>query len=408
MRAQVLEGDVRATLATLPASSVHCVVTSPPYWGLRSYLPRAHPLKALEIGQEATPEAYVATLVDVFREVRRVLHPSGTVWVNIGDSYAATGKSGGGAQGAQWSESGADYVGPRGGKWRPAPEGLKPKDLCLIPERLALALQADGWWIRSRICWAKRSPMPESVSDRPTSAWEHVWMLAKSARYFWDAEAVKQPAQSDHASGNGFTGRQGGADYQARTGGRGTEDQWSDVGGLANLRNFWLLGPEPYAEAHFATFPSEIPKRAILAGTSARGCCPRCLAPWVRIIERDGQSSVERARERGHAPKAQKSEHYAPQNLDYAGHHEDNMRLVRTVGWEPTCDCPTRSDNSDECDFEPPAPVPCTVLDPFAGSGTTLAVAIELGRRALGCELNPAYLRQIEDRTRITPGLQLA
>jgi DNA modification methylase len=323
MSIQVLHGDVRETLRQIPSGTVQMCVTSPPYWGLRSYLPKDHPDKAREIGQEKSPEAYVETMVGVLREVKRCLHDSGTLWLNVGDSY--NGSCGtGGATAKQSTNAGSFHE----GGIKDAP-GLKPKDLCGIPWRLVLALQADGWYWRSCIVWHKRSCMPESVTDRPTNSWEPIFLLAKSQRYFYDAEAVKekQADASEERARYGWNGRTDDGSNGARTGSSFKRMAESGEGmatipadGMRNQRNVWSLSPEPYSEAHFATFPTEIPKRAILAGS--------------RVGD--------------------------------------------------------------------------TVLDPFGGSGTTGAVALELGRNAILCELNPQYLPLIRKRTHVTPGLALA
>ena len=200
---RILQGDALAVLRTLPAESVHCCVTSPPYFGLRDYgVPG-------QIGLELSYPDYVARLLEVFREVRRVLRSDGTLWLNIGDSYATgAGKvgecPGGGKQGERWkgyrgghdaSPKHADgAIGPMTQANRLPQPGLKPKDLMMIPARVALALQADGWYLRSDIIWAKPNPMPESVTDRPTKAHEYLFLLSKSERYFYDYEAIKEPA----------------------------------------------------------------------------------------------------------------------------------------------------------------------------------------------------------------------
>lgn len=262
---RILVGDCLEVLRTLPAESVHMCVTSPPYYQLRDYQTSG------QIGLEASPVAFVQKLVDVFREVWRVLRPDATCWINIGDSYAGSGK---GPSNSIQGE--AAQIGPSAQKKR----GLnnlqdtptrwvstvgKPKDLLLIPFRLALGLQEDGWYVRSDIAWCKRSCMPESVQDRPTSAWEHVFLLSKQARYYYDADAVREESVSDHASGNGYARPE-----RLSLGGRGQEAPW-EVQPMRNQRNFWLLGPEPFSEAHFAVFPSEIPRRAILAGCPEGG-----------------------------------------------------------------------------------------------------------------------------------------
>lgn len=354
---QILHGDALTMLRTLAAGSVHCIVTSPPYYGLRDYgtatwidgdpacnhrpgsarrvgattlgggtATTGHQQEGYrstcgkcgarrrddQIGLEPDVYAYLARLVGVFDECRRVLRDDGTLWLNVGDSYAS-GKGtclnpGGGPK--SYIQEKSRFPLDRGSAMTLRKSGLKPKDLIGVPWRVALALQAAGWWLRSDIIWAKRAPMPESVVDRPTRSHEHVFLLSKSARYYYDAEAVKDPGKT----------------------------------GSRNLRDVWWLSPEPY-QAHSATFPTEIPRRAISAGTSAYGCCPTCGAPWGRV----------------------------------------------PLGWAPTCACP------------PNDPEPCTVLDPFVGSGTTLAVAVGMGRRVIGIDLNADYLALAERRMGYVP-----
>lgn len=344
MTVTVHHGDCRDVLPTLPAESVHCVVTSPPYFGLRSYLPEGHPDKPQEIGAETDTQAYVDTMVAVFRAVRRALRPDGAAFLNIGDCYAGGGNGG----------------------------ALKPKDLCLIPWRVALALQEDGWWVRSTIAWTKSAPMPESVADRPTSAWEPILLLAKSERYFWDGEAVREGAAS--------TGRACGpkADRSRKDGGR-TGIARGD--GLSrNLRNVWSLGPDPYAGAHFAVMPREVARRCIKAGTSERGCCPHCGAPWARVVANGEKRSA------GGAMRAMAGVRKRQGASGVFATGEYRTRV--TVGWRPSCTCPGHD------------PIPCTVLDPFFGAGTTGVVAAELGRHCIGIELSEANCRLASDRLR--------
>jgi DNA modification methylase len=367
---RILIGDVLDGLRTLDAGSVQCCVTSPPYWGLRDYGVDG------QIGLEPTPEAFVAKMVEVFREVRRVLREDGVCFLNIGDSYA-TGTTANRQQspnpgvGANCPEA-QNSVARIG-----TPAGLKTKDLCMIPWRVALALQADGWYLRSVIVWAKKSPMPESVTDRPTSSWEPIFLLAKGERYFYDAEAVKE--QSIHAGAvvtneagkNGDMGKYG----ATRTG--FMKEGGVEVAATRNQRNVWHLGPEPYKESHFACFPTEIPRRAILAGTSEKGACPDCGAPWKRITTRE-----KLTRERPNDFTKRDGE-------EGTGNSCANTVAgvaTTTLGWEPTCKCGN------------PNTVPCVVLDPFLGSGTTIAVARTLGRHGVGCELNPAYAELARER----------
>ncbi|WP_258002870.1 site-specific DNA-methyltransferase [Janthinobacterium sp. AD80] len=336
-------GDVREQLRALPAESVHCIVTSPPYWGLRDYGVDG------QIGLEATPAEFIAVMVDVFNEARRVLRADGTCWINMGDSYAtgagAVGRApGGGDQGERFIRRGMVNTQPN----RKKLEGFKPKDLCMMPHRLAIALQDAGWWVRQDIVWSKPNPMPESVRDRCTKSHEYIFLLTKSANYYYDAEAIKEPAAgaADHprnsfgtkdyevpgqkpqkrtARGVGFGH---GTDADARQRGRvmacskddGRDEQGlrtaARMGGgagfredpaarpdMRNKRSVWTMATHSFAEAHFATFPPELPEICIRAG------------------------------------------------------------------------CPPSG----------------TVLDPFFGAGTTGLVADRLQRDCIGIELNPAY-----------------
>lgn len=590
MATRILIGDVRAMLATLPDESVHCVVTSPPYYGLRDYgtatweggdpghehdrvgarggrggsgapgkqtagaFPSTVPASVCscgakrmdaQIGNEPTLAEYIAGMVEVFREVRRVLRADGSVWCNIGDSYSTT----------------STYAAPRtsAGEFgrvssprqpKPSiPSGLKPKDLMMVPARLALALQqpfyagrikneadriwlaamidaegcmfihkrkagdgnhseyvkADGttsrysrtkdtfgsglevantslaivercqkitgqgsicsqspdqnnrrkqtiyrwnmrsnecrevvrevypflvakqqqariligcpnageaaaaahqamiglhngeqtaidfpvpasmwepgWYIRKDIIWAKKNCMPESCTDRPTSSHEHIFLLTKAATYFFDGEAVRENAVSDHASGNGYDRPE-----RISVGGRGQKAPWNDIGGTRNVRDVWTINPAPFPEAHFATFPPELPERCIKAGTSEHGCCPSCGAPWRRTITKGAPDLDAQRAAGGDANGA-----YAGQSIK--GHDQvgvqnasdvkrrilEGMRERSTTGWQPTC----------ACDALPL--VPAVVLDPFAGACTTLMVADQLGRDAVGIELSETY-----------------
>lgn len=288
MGVQILEGDVRNVLHTLPECSVHCCVTSPPYFGLRDYGVDG------QIGLEATPDAYVAEMVAVFREVRRVLRDDGTLWLNLGDSYSQQGKWGGSTSGKHASGvRGTTSVHDR----RERDFGLPFKQRLMIPARVAIALQADGWWLRDEIIWHKPAPMPISTKDRTTPAHEMIYMFSKSARYYYDMEAIKEPSVSTHPSGNGFARPQ-----QVARGGRGKSEQWTPTE-MRQPRSVWTVSTKPFKGAHFATFPPDLVKPCILAG------------------------------------------------------------------------CPEGG----------------TVLDPFFGAGTTGLVAQQLGRNAIGIELNPEY-----------------
>lgn len=372
--AQIFNEDARKIADMLEPESVQCVVTSPPYWGLRDYglepsvwggdpgcehewvservysdkitrkasserwtradgtTANADALKAARwkedtrcskcgawrgcLGLETSPEQFVANIVEVFRAVWKVLRPDGTLWLNLGDSYNGSGGAGGDYNSGGLKEGQPRYPGRR-------VAGLKPKDLCMIPARVALALQADGWYLRSAIVWAKGmsfcpdyagSVMPESVRDRPTSAYEMVYLLTKSERYFYDADAVAEPSLTQDPR-RPYTS-QGAKQLDGRTVWHSGELRNGTDFSKRNLRNVWAINLKPYPEAHFATFPEKLVEPCILAGSK-------------------------------------------------------------------------------------PGDV---VLDPFAGSGTTLAVAERLQRDAIGFELNPEYIKLIEKRL---SGLQL-
>lgn len=232
MTINILTGDSRVMLATLPDSSVQCCVTSPPYFGLRDY---GHDG---QIGLEATPDAYVAELVAVFREVRRVLKDDGTLWLNLGDSYASF-RDGKATPDTSRGESEGTLVPKGSAKNRMAAtfagSAVKHKDLIGIPWRVAFALQADGWYLRSDIIWHKPNPMPESVTDRPTKAHEYVFLLSKSARYYYDSEAIAEQAELN----------------------------------TRNARTVWAITTKPFKGAHFATMPSELAERCIKAGSAS-------------------------------------------------------------------------------------------------------------------------------------------
>ncbi len=296
MSVKILIGDVREQLKTLPDESVHCVVTSPPYWGLRSYLVDDDPQKPLEIGLEPTLGRHIDTLIGVFREIRRVLHPMATVWLNYGDCYATSpnGRSAAATRAAGNDDrtfrdkpfstigpilgcSKADAARARVGSksaWRTdagyracAGGYLKPKDLCMIPNRLAIALQDDGWWVRSEIIWGKNNPMPDSSGKyRPSTAHEKIFMLSKSAKCFYDAEAVALP-------------------WRPSTHVRLAQPVEQQIGNEQTryLRNYeptpvvvWEMATQPSRLPHFATFPPKLAERCILAGCPENGTVLDC------------------------------------------------------------------------------------------------------------------------------------
>lgn len=439
VRWSVLCGDVLDRLRELPDESVQCVVTSPPYWGLRDYgtatwtggdpacehagtttrtsdadvyrgttegpqhpRPAAAPHRGgdpwrcacgavrvdQQIGLEPTLAEFLDRLVDVFREVRRVLRPDGVCWLNMGDAYASKTRG----TDAGWDKSRltnparvqkaqAAALRSTGERHRGKADGLKEKDLMGQPWRLALALQDDGWWLRAEVIWHKLTPMPESVSDRPTRAHEQVFMLTKAPRYFYDAEAVREPDKgTDHArtvlEGQPSLEPSGGVMPAHR--GLRTPDGRDGRG--ANKRSVWTLPPAPYPAAHFATFPTSLVEPCILAGTSEHGACVECGAPWRRVVERlptdwNGAMYGERAvAATGGAITGgtERSTLGSPGGAGTAGR--------QTLRWEPTCP------HSDV------AVRPCVVLDPFNGAATTGVVALRLDRSYIGIELNPEYV----------------
>jgi DNA modification methylase len=255
----IINGDCREMLKTLPDQSVHCCVTSPPYFGLRDY---GHDG---QIGLEQTPDAFVAKLVDVFREVKRVLRDDGTVWLNLGDSYA-------GSHGTTtvnddvWASDRRTF---RTGSAR-FPDGYKPKDLIGIPWRVAFALQADGWYLRQDIIWHKPNPMPESVTDRCTKAHEYIFLLSKSARYYFDSDAIKEKAETP-PHGPGYATFDPNSKRNDRTAGNEANDRAWGADGRRNKRSVWTITTKPYSGAHFATFPPDLITPCILAGCPTGG-----------------------------------------------------------------------------------------------------------------------------------------
>lgn len=284
MITQLLHGDCRQILKTLPDASVNCCVTSPPYWGLRDYGVDG------QMGLEKTPNEYVDGMVEVFQQVRRVLRGDGTLWLNLGDSYAT---------GAGKGRNDTNNKGNRGTETRETTcpnrmklPGLKPKDLCGIPWRVAFALQADGWYLRQDIIWAKPNPMPESVTDRCTKSHEYVFLLSKSEQYYYDAVAIKEqaidPAREQRCEGqNAYRGqaeiRPRGAVKKRKSQRRGEfngeteamaatgQNAFRAVTDTRNKRSVWIIATQPYKEAHFATFPRALITPMILAGCPAGG-----------------------------------------------------------------------------------------------------------------------------------------
>jgi len=372
----IIQGDALAKLKELPSESVDCCITSPPYFGLRDYGVDG------QIGLEESPEAYVSKLVEVFREVRRVLKKEGTLWLNLGDSYASA-----------WASGRRNVIGnpSRTNRIIRMGDGLKEKDLIGIPWMVAFALRADGWYLRSDIIWAKGNPMPESVTDRPTKAHEYIFLFAKSERYFYDVDAIREPhTHKDAVRNTGDWAKSvkepGYADAlpEAKKANRSCamsrpKDYIGNINGR-NKRTVWNINTKPFSEAHFAVFPPDLIKPCILAGTSERGVCPECGMPWIRQVEHKKMviRKTDRMADLGEFGRTQSSGTML------------SPSETKTIGWLPSCQC--------SCD-----PVPAVVLDPFFGAGTTGLVAKKLGRCFIGIELNPEYIGMAQKRVAAVP-----
>lgn len=438
----ILQGDCRERLKELPAASVHCVVTSPPYHGLRRYkgvepsvwgrLPdepcaphyapdphRQHEWgddghckhncgawKGL-LGLEPTIDAYVKNIVECFRAVKRVLRDDGTLWLNLGDSYSQ-GKMGRDDYGDTTStlNNAKQGSGKTGVKHSMPTQqrkalGFAPKNLIGQPWRIAFALQADGWFLRSDIIWHKPNPLPESVTDRPTRAHEYLFLLTKQPKYYYDAEAVREKHAETKWS---LAGAAAGIDVHdgavrgredGKITGRPTYASPTRRYNLAgrNKRTVWTIPTEALPEAHFAAFPRKLVLPCVLAGTSEKGCCPECGTPWLRIVDKDRQPT--------RPARDNKQDATGMANRDHARHVTD----VKTLGWKPGCECTnaegmsyTMHDGTSGNVPVPPNPVPCTVLDCYCGSGTTGVVATQQGRRFIGIDASAEYCEMARRR----------
>jgi DNA modification methylase len=356
-----------------------------------------------EIGLEPTPAEFVAEMVVVFRSIWRVLRNDGTCWLNLGDSYNAAGRVGHGTrvgfkQGTnRASATGSDHT-------RASSAALKAKDLLGIPWRVAFALQDDGWYLRRDIIWHKETCMPESVEDRCTTSHEYLFHLTKSESYFYDWFAIAEPINS------GPSDQKKMAESLDRIGGKHkTNDSKHDraslhtnmgrkrsVGGgsIRNKRSVWTINPQPFKDSHFATMPPLLAETCILAGTSEVGCCPHCGAPWECVVEKgepDASWRKASGADSGGGYSGQSTKGHTAAGVQDASAVKarilEGMRERFIAAWQMTCDCPLSK------------AVPCVVLDPFSGAGTTSLVADRLGRDAVNIELNPEYVAM--QRTRI-------
>ena len=460
MSYRLLLGNCLDSLHELEDESIDTCITSPPYYGLRDYGtaeweggdPNCNHTVSMDtkwndpkrgknvlrpevahrggksnkclncdairideqIGLEDTPEQFIENLVEVFGLVKKKLKPTGTLWLNIGDSYAGSNQIGR----RDKQIGGGLYEGKQKG-WKSDmtrskkrnTNGIKAKDLIGIPWMLAFALRADGWYLRSDVIWNKPNPMPESTKDRPTKSHEYLFLLSKNKHYFYDHEAIKEKIVSGGRSGNSFRSRQGGASHQAVSGGVGG-DEWVSDGGGRNKRSVWTVTTKPYRGAHFAVFPPELIEPCILAGTSAHGCCGECGAPFERNMTKqknkqndflfqksEGLNNPKRGGQR--VTKTGSVPSYVPS-------------AYSTVNWQPSCECFGSFETEDVIKtkdrvktmkiYKPNSadekhPIQrSVVLDPFGGSGTTAGVAILHNRDAVICELNEEFAALIPNR----------
>jgi DNA modification methylase len=403
MRNEILQGDVIDIIKILSAESINCIITSPPYFGLRDYgLPPTHwpevtyaPMAGLSeiiipamsccFGLEDTIEAYVGHMVLVWRELWRVLRGDGVGWLNLGDSYAGGNQTGG--KDKQTLSGSIDY---QQKTWHnhQRKTNLPPKNLIGIPWRCAFALQADGWHLRSDVIWAKMNPMPESVTDRPTKAHEYVFLLAKSERYWWDQEAIREAQKCDKET---FykklikTPHKATKDDPALNGLHCTKAglhkaEFNPAG--RNKRTVWSIATKPYKAAHFAVMPEALVEPCLLAGCPAQ-VCAECGEPWVRVVER-GLTSHDGGTDSQYK-EGSAANRLAMLRQASRKRGSEYINTTKTIAHTPTC--------------QHSAPIrPGVTLDPFFGSGTVGVMAKKFKRDWLGIDLNPDYAEMARTR----------
>lgn len=406
---QIVNANSLDYLHQCQSNTVHTIITSPPYWGLRDYdtdpidwpaisfapmpgIPEIEiPAMTASLGQEPDLNAFIGHLVLIFREARRVLHDTGTAWINMGDSYAGTNNGYSGdhrpsnSRGGSISSNNAQRTVQQKNT---VGDGLKPKDMMMQPSRLALALQADGWYLRSDIIWQKTNGSPASYKDRPTLAHEYVFLLAKSKHYYYDWLAIAEPVKqssierlnrgvSDNHKNMNIPGQKPHGMHKARANGE-NEPAYAQK----NKRSVWTTSTGKFKDAHFATFPEKLIEPMARAGCPIK-VCDTCLSPWTRITKKTFIPQEDVSPERGiKGGPGQKSE---PQESNREGQPRGTTHY-KTVGWQPTCKCT-------------PAPtVPGTVMDIFMGSGTTALVAKKNGMNYMGCDLNTEYVEMANKR----------
>ncbi len=392
---RIIHGDARTATKKIAPGTVHLCVTSPPYYGLRDYKSKR------QIGLERTPDDYISELVSVFRRVRDTMHDTGTLWVNLGDSYSGAGKGGNGEGSRHKQRSNRGSLSVRGIKRQ---EG-RPKNLLGMPWRFAEAMKRDGWYWRQWLPWIKTNPMPESAPDRPRSACEVWLMFSKTRRPLYDYHATRRICSQATITRLGQDLDLQSGSLRANGGSRGDRSMKA-VGADEGFRRFCnsdlvidedgeiiaqVCATGGLKEAHFATFPPRLIEPMIFSGTSERGCCPTCKAPWVRLMKKTRVPTREGDRSK---ITGKGSRMYQDRDPAHSGEYRfdrfkmevgnrDPQRHVteaKFVGWEQGCYCETLP------------PEPCVVLDPFFGAGTTGLVAIRAGRRVIGIECNAKYV----------------
>jgi len=352
---KVLIGDNLTWLKSIKSGVVQTCITSPPYWGLRDYGHES------QMGLEETFDQWLHKMVRLFHIIKRVLRDDGTIWVNMGDSYLAQQGTGFNGQ-KRLDESNLNIM---------VKSHLPPKNLLGQPWRLAFALQADGWILRSDIIWAKPNPMPESCIDRPTKSHEYLFLMTKKPHYYYDADAIREETgENTHSKGKKLNP----PIESAGIGHKGWHKYTPETLAFKNKRDVWTIPTESFSKAHFATFPKALVKPCILAGSS-RICCSVCMKPHKKEVEKEypEKRSINSPTPPGQKPQSQRWDHPI---------------IQKTLGFSPDCECGTKETK------------PSLVLDPFSGTGTTGAVAAEYGRDYLGIELNPEYAKmRLEERS---------
>jgi len=412
---QIVCGDAKDVLSQIPDCSVHCCITSPPYYRLRRYSGEQSRIwngdssckhqwvsyiqKGItggkksskvqikgkenfqivldnkykycsrcdawygELGQEPTPELYVQHLVEIFREVKRVLRKDGTLWLIIGDTYAGT-------------------------QFRP---NIKPRDLIGIPWMVAFALRNDGWHLRQDIIWSKTNPMPESIANRCTRSHEYIFLLTKCLRYYYDNEAIKEPSKYIWNSAQSSFAKPGEKEQNIivqqnmRIHGGDTHHPDREQN-TRNKRSVWNISTQPRKEFHFATFPDKLVHTCILAGTSEKGCCTQCGSPYKRIVDKNRVSTRPAYNSKTYNCHPQKFGNRDPKR---------HITLTTTAGWKKSCKC-----NSNDISQ-------CVVLDPFGGAGITASIAQILGRNFIHIDISQEYCDVAQKRINNSSALRI-